>query len=284
MVRLPRCHATASNPISSLPPSHHPHHKLPRHPHPPQPIKNFPNIPQKTQQIRAIIPPNKNTHLSQHHNQPMTTHPQTQPLQRQKKTTARPTSHPHPTAMTLPPVTAEDAHRKAPASTTNRPPAPKNRCKIVTKSGQKKNYRPLLPDFSAIPAISAIFPPKHVPPFHHPYNSCPSLISPRMHPNPTTQPQKKENPTTYHYLSLLTTTYHDLSRPNRPKKENPPSKSVEIRHTPSKPVPPHVPPTPKFVHNPHPSCTLPPSPPTSVIQFTRTVPYKTLQPFSPAQE
>ena len=35
---------------------------------------------------------------------------------------------------------------------------------------RKKNY-PLLPDFSAISAISAIFPPKHAPPCKGSYNS-----------------------------------------------------------------------------------------------------------------
>ena len=41
---------------------------------------------------------------------------------------------------------------------------------------------------------------------------------------------------------------------------------------------------PGFVHNLRQSCRLCTAPPTSVIQFTRTVPYTTLQPFSPAQE
>ena len=132
--------------------------------------------------------------------------------------------------MTPPPVTAVDDHRKKPVSTTTRPPTPKNRCKIVTKSGQKKNDRPLSPDFSAIPAIPAIFPPKHVPPFHLPHNSCSSLVRPRMPPNPTTPTPKKRRP---HYLDRLnpTLTRHiptqpDITRPPHPTASQQPS----VRH------------------------------------------------------
>ena len=155
----------------------------------------------------------------------MTTHPQTQPHQRQKKTTARPTSHRQPTATSLPPVRAVDDHRKKPASTQNRPPSPKNRCKIATKSGQKKNYRPLLPDFSAISAISAIFPPKHVPPFRRPHNSCSSLVRPRMrskpnHPNAKKEKTPRSNPT----LTRHTATQPDITRPPPPNRHDSPTR------------------------------------------------------------
>ena len=162
--------------------------------------------------------------------------------------------------MTLPPATAVADHRTAPASTTNRPPTPK---KPVQKRNHNKTDQqifspyftrltPTSPDFTRHdPTLAA----NHIPPFHCPYNPCPSFISPRMRPNPAKTP-KKRKPTD---INRLKPTKHALPPPS-----------------------PH--PRPKFVHNPHTSCKLPPAPPLSVIQFTRTVPYKTLQPFSPAQE
>ncbi len=207
---------------------------------------------------------------------------QTQPHQRQKRenpttqpdldptypapTRPDPTPYPHrhPIAMSLPPVTAVEDHRRAPASTKNSLPTPKNRCKSVTTTRPtSKFFHPTSPDLRLL----------------HP-------TSPDM--------TRHFPPTTSHQFTVRTTlvygwpqSLHLLraqTRPNRPKKRKPPVKvrrtpsySVEIRPTPR-------PPTPKFVHNPHPSCKLPPAPPHSVIQFTRTVPYTTLQPFSPAQE
>ena len=223
MVSLRRRHAAASNPTSSLPSSRHPHRRPPRLPQPPHLTHHPQNeytprlTPRPTQSKRSpksrekptksviYLPPNKTpTHqrTAQHtRNKPMHNH-QKEKTPRLRPTHPDPTQpdqtpYPHlqPTTMSLPPVRAVDAHRRAPASTTTRPPTPKNRCKIVTKSGQKKNYRPLLPDFSAIPAIPAIpaiLPPKHVPPFHRTHNSCSSLVRPRMRPNPTTPTPKKE--------------------------------------------------------------------------------------------
>ena len=166
--------------------------------------------------------------------------------------------------MTLPPVTAVADHRRDPASTQNSLPTPKNRCKsVTTTSTAKKIFHPTSPDLRLL----------------HP-------TSPDM--------TRHFTPTASHHFTVRTTPVYGWpqslhlvraqTQPNRPKKENPPSKSVILRRNPSKPVPPQAPNAPNLctirTHRVH----YPPSPPTSVIQFTRTVPYNTLQPFSTAQE
>ena len=191
----------------------------------------------------------------------MTSHPQTQPHQRQKRenpttqpdldptyrdpTRHNPTPYPHhhPTATSLPPVTAVEDHRRAPASTQNSLPSPK---KPVQKRNHNKTDQhifspyftrltPTSPDFTRHdPTFSA----NHVPPFHHPYNSClwlAPIVTPRTRPNPAKSPKKRKPPV--------------ILRRN-------PSKSVETR------------PTPRPTHAPN-LCTIrthrvhyPPSPPT----------------------
>ena len=207
-----------------------PHRRPPRHPHPPHlthhpQIKDTPRLtPHPTQ---SKIPQNraKNTPIpcyntpQQNHppHHSTTHHPRTKPMTKRQKRRNHPTQ-PDPTAMTLPPVTAVDDHRRAPARTVTRPPSPKNRCKIVTKSGLKK----LSPAFTRLfrhSRFSRHIPANHIPPFHHPYNSCPSLISPRMPAKPGPySPEKNRFDPPKHSQTLPNPPKHSrtLPAPTRP--------------------------------------------------------------------
>ena len=163
----------------------------------------------------------------------MTNHPQTQPHQRQKKKTPNltrhnatqpdltqpPTPHRQPTGMSLPPVRAVDDHRRKPASTVTRPPTPKNRCKIVTKSGQKKIIARFCPTFPPFPLFPPYFRQNTSHHFtvrttlvHHSFD----LVCAQTQPP---QRQKRENPTTQPDLDP---TYPDPTRHDSPTPTQPP--------------------------------------------------------------
>ena len=108
--------------------------------------------------------------------------------------TLPPAPHRQLTGMSLSFVGVVEEHRRELARTGNRRQTRKKRCKSVTTTRAREKIRPLLPDFSAISAVSAMFPPKHAPPCKGSYNS-------RRHWNET--PGASQALTAAHHLNLV---------------------------------------------------------------------------------